>query len=144
VRFDGFPLGTRAGQLPDAQVGARGVLPGAGPRFLKAFGKPDRLLSCECERGEDTTLVQAFQLLTGGLLHQMLTQPDNRLGRQMKDGAGDEAIVEELYLAALCRPPTDRERAAALAVIANSKDRRSGLEDVAWGVLNAKAFLLRR
>src|SRR5207245_2641615 len=65
VKFDGFPLGIRAGQLPDAQVGARGVLPGAGPRFLKAFGKPDRQLSCECERGDETTLVQAFQLLTG-------------------------------------------------------------------------------
>ena len=144
VKFDSFPIGTRAGQLPDAQVGARGVLPGAGPRFLKAFGKPDRLISCECERGDDTTLVQAFQLLTGGLLHQMLTRPDNRLGRLMKDGAVDAAIVDELYLAALCRPPTDRERAAALTVIANSQDRRSGLEDVAWGVLNAKAFLLRR
>ncbi|HEY1376352.1 MAG TPA: DUF1553 domain-containing protein, partial [Gemmataceae bacterium] len=144
VKFDGFPLGTRAVELPDAQVGARGVLPGAGPRFLKAFGKPDRLLSCECERGDDTTLVQAFQLLTGGLLHQMLTRPDNRLGRLMAEGRDDTAIVEELYLAALCRLPTDREREAAVALVARSKDRRAGLEDVAWGVLNAKEFLLRR
>jgi hypothetical protein len=144
VKFDGFPVGTRAGQLPDAQVGTRGVLPGGGPRFLKAFGKPDRLLSSECERGCDTTLVQAFQLITGGPLHEMLARPDNRLGRLIKARATDGAIVEEVYLAALCRPPSDRERAAALAVIASSKDRRSGLEDVAWGVLNAKAFLLRR
>jgi hypothetical protein len=144
VKFDGFPLGTRAAELPDAQVGARGVLPGEGPRFLKAFGKPDRLMSCECERGDDTTLVQAFQLLTGGLLHQMLTQSDNRLGRLMKDGASDAAIVEDLYLSGLCRLPTERERAAALDLIARSKDRRAGLEDVAWGVVNAKEFLLRR
>jgi hypothetical protein len=144
VKFDGFPAGTRAGQLPDAQVGPRGVLPGAGPRFLKAFGKPDRLLSCECERGDETTLVQAFQLITGGLLHQMLTRPDNRIGRLMKEGADDAAIVDELYVAALCRPPTEREKAGALALVKASKDRRTGLEDVAWGVLNAKAFLLRR
>jgi hypothetical protein len=144
VKFDGFPLGTRAAELPDAQVGARGVLPGAGPRFLKAFGKPDRMLSCECERGEDTTLVQAFQLLTGGLLHQMLTRPDNRIGRLMKEGKDDAAIVEDLYLAGLCRLPTERERAAAVALVARSKDRRAGLEDVAWGVVNAKEFLLRR
>src|SRR5581483_626920 len=97
--------------------GRRGVLPGAGPRFLKAFGKPDRLLSCECERSDDTTLVQAFQLLTGGLLHQMLTRPDNRLGRLMSEGKSDAVIVEELYLAALCRPPTDKERAAAVAYV---------------------------
>jgi hypothetical protein len=144
VKFEGFPLGTRAGQLPDAQVGARGVLPGNGPRFLKAFGKPDRLLTSECERGCDTTLVQAFQLISGGLLQQMLTRPDNRLGRRIKEGMSDAAIVDELYLAALCRPPNDRERTASLAVIAAAKDRRSGLEDVAWGVLNAKAFLLSR
>jgi hypothetical protein len=144
VKFDGFPLGTRAGELPDAQVGPRGVLPGAGPRFLKAFGKPDRLLSSECERCDDTTVVQAFQLMTGGLMHQMLTRPDNRLGRLLNADAGDATIVEELYLAALCRPPTERERDGALGVIARSKDRRAGLEDVAWGVLNAKAFLLRR
>lgn len=144
VKFDGFPLGTRAAELPDAQVGARGVLPGAGPRFLKAFGKPDRLLSCECERGDDTTLVQAFQLLTGGLLHQMLTRPNNRIGRLIKEGKDDAAIVEDLYLAALCRLPTERERAGAVALVARSADRRTGLEDVAWGVVNAKEFLLRR
>jgi hypothetical protein len=144
VKFDGFPLGTRAAELPDAQVGVRGMLPGAGPRFLKAFGKPDRLMSCECERGDDTTLVQAFQLLTGGLLHQMLTQADNRLGRLTKAGASDAAIVEELYLSGLCRPPTERELSAALSLITRSNDRRAGLEDVAWGVVNAKEFLLRR
>jgi hypothetical protein len=144
VKFDGFPLGTRATELPDAQSGAHGVLPGAGPRFLKAFGKPDRLLSCECERGEETTLVQAFQLLTGGLLHQMLTRPDNRLGRLIKEGKDDAVIVEELYVAALCRAPTEREKAGAIDLVARSKDRRAGLEDVAWGVLNAKEFLLRR
>jgi hypothetical protein len=144
VKFDGFPFGTRAGQLPDAQVGARGVLPGGGPRFLKAFGKPDRLLTSECERGCDTTLVQAFQLISGGLLQQLLTRPENRLGRLIKQNANNAAIVDELYLAALCRLPSDRERAAALAVVAAAKDRRAGLEDVAWGILNAKAFLLRR
>jgi hypothetical protein len=62
----------------------------------------------------------------------------------MKDGKDDAAIVEELYLAALCRPPTGRERTGALAYVAKTKDRRAALEDVAWGVLNAKEFLLRR
>ena len=30
-----------------------------------AFGKPERLLTCECERSESTTLAQAFQLING-------------------------------------------------------------------------------
>src|SRR5262249_7111809 len=60
VRFDGYPRGTRAEQLADAQVSRRGILDTLSARFLKTFGKPDRLLSCECERSDDTTLVQAF------------------------------------------------------------------------------------
>ncbi len=144
VRFDGYPLGTRAGQLADAQVGRRGILDGPAARFLKTFGKPDRLFSCECERGDDTTLVQAFQLVTGRLLHEMLTRPDNRLGRLLQDGRDDAAILEEFYLAALSRLPTAREQSGALAYVAKAPDRRAALEDVVWGLLNAKGFLLRR
>src|SRR5262249_29142682 len=118
VRFDGYPLGTRAGQLADAQVGRRGILDGPSARFLKTFGKPDRLLRCECGRSDDTTLVQAFQLLTGRLLHEMLAGPDNRLGRLLQDGRDDAAILEEFYLAALSRPPTPREQSGALSYVA--------------------------
>lgn len=146
VKFDGFPTGTLAGQLPDLQMAARrgGAREPTGARFLKAFGKPDRLLSCECERTDDTTVVQAFQLMTGGVLHQMLTAPDNRIARLLKADKSDTEIVEELYLAALARLPTDSERAAAKAYLAKVKDRRAGLEDLAWGLVNAKEFLLRR
>jgi len=147
VKFDGYPAGTLACQLPDLQMaggGRRGQKEPAGARFLKAFGKPDRLLSCECERSDDTTVVQAFQLLTGGVLHHMLTAPDNRIARLLKADKSDAEIVDEFYLAALARHPTDREREAAKEYVAKAKDRRSGLEDWAWGLVNAKEFLLRR
>jgi hypothetical protein len=146
VKFDGYPSGTLASQLPDLQMAARrgGAREPTGARFLKAFGKPDRLLSCECERTDDTTVVQAFQLMTGNVLNEMLTAPDNRIGRLLKAGKSDAEIVEELYLAALTRMPTDAERKAAKAHISKAKDRRTGLEDLAWGLVNAKEFLLRR
>jgi hypothetical protein len=113
-------------------------------KFLLTFGKPERSLSCECERSEDTTLAQAFQLITGDLLNQRLSEPDNRLGRLLAQGNADAAILDELYLASLCRPPSDRERQGALAIVQGAKDRRAALEDVAWGLLNAKEFLLRQ
>jgi hypothetical protein len=144
VRFDGYPLGTRACQVADAQVSRRGVLDTPSARFLKTFGKPDRLLSCDCERSDDTTLVQAFQLITGRLLHQLLAAPDNRIDRLLKDGSDDAAILEELYLTALCRRPTEREQRDVVAYVARAANRRAAWEDVAWGVLNAKEFLLRR
>jgi uncharacterized protein DUF1549/uncharacterized protein DUF1553 len=143
--FPGHPAGTRAGQLPGV-TGNRGRRqpPSDGERFLTSFGKPIRLLSCECERSEDTTLNQAFQLITGPLVNQMLGAADNRIGRLLAEGKRDSEIVEEFYLAALCRPPSAAERQAALAMIGRAKDRRAALEDQVWGLVNAKEFLLRQ
>ncbi len=145
VKFTGYPEGTRAGELPGVRVSrGRGAASTEGERFLRTFGKPERSLTCECERSEDTTLGQAFQMVSGELLQGMLSEPDNRLGRLLQSGRPDGAVVEELYLAALCRPPTEKERAAAAALLGRVKDRRAALEDLAWGLLNAKEFLLRR
>jgi hypothetical protein len=144
VKFEGHPLGTRAGQLPGSQQRGRGSRVGDAERFLRAFGKPDRLLNCDCERSDDTTLVQAFQMTTGEMLHQMLAAPDNRIGRLLKAGKSDPEVVEELYLAALARRPTAGETSGLTAYLKRAKDRRAALEDVAWGLVNAKEFLLRR
>jgi hypothetical protein len=57
--------------------------------------------------------------------------------------AEDRRLIVELYLSALCREPTADELKAALAHIAGAIDRRSGLEDVFWAVLNMKEFLFR-
>jgi hypothetical protein len=142
--FPGFPAGTRAGQLPAVPLGRRGRLVGEGPRFLAVFGKPARLLNCECERSEDTTLAQAFQLITGPTLNGLLGEPDNRLGRLLASGRPIPEVIDELYLAALCRRPHTEERRRASELVERARDRRAALEDVLWGLLNAKEFLLRR
>ncbi len=147
VKFAGQPLGTRAAQVPGVPTFRQRTQtepPTAAEQFLKAFGKPERLLSCDCERSDDTTLTQAFQLLTGALLNQLLSEPDNRIGRMLAAKKGDGEIIEELYLTALCRLPSAKEREATLALVGRAKDRRAALEDVAWGLVNAKEFLLRR
>jgi hypothetical protein len=144
VKFNGYPLGMRAGQLPGIRpFHPREARPSEGDQFLKLFGKPERLLNCECERSGETTLGQAFQLLTGDLLNRMVSEQDNRLGRLLAAGKSNQQIVEELYLAALCRYPKAGEVQAAVAFIDKVKDRRAGLEDVLWALVNAKEFLFR-
>jgi hypothetical protein len=144
VQFRGYPLGMRANQVPaPPQSGRRGV-EGMGERFLKTFGKPERLLTCECERNDDPGLLQAFQLITGELMNSLVREPDNRLGKLLSAGASDTAILEEFYLAALCRPPTATESKKLLAFVGGAKDRRAAWEDVLWALLNSKEFLLRR
>jgi hypothetical protein len=147
AKFDGQPAGTRAVQLPGVRVG-NGRDAGRdrtkdGEQFLQAFGKPERALSCECERSDDTTLAQAFQLITGPVLNRMLTFKNNRIGKLLAASAPPEAVVDELYLAALSRYPKAHEREAAVALLMRSSDRRSTAEDLGWGLVNAKEFLLR-
>src|SRR4030095_10120848 len=40
-RFDGYPVGVRAVQVPD---------PGSASYFLRAFGRSERVTACACER----------------------------------------------------------------------------------------------
>ena len=141
--FPGQRPGLRACQLAGVKM-SRGKKTNDSERFLSSFGKPVRALSCDCERSDDATINQAFQLLTGPVLNQMLTKPNNRIGRLLAMGKSNEEIVNELYFAALCRPPSTKERDATLAIIAANRDRRRALEDVLWGLVNAKEFLLRR
>jgi hypothetical protein len=144
VKFPGYPQGLRAGEVPaPPQAGRRGV-ESMGTRFLKVFGKPERLLTCECERSDDAGMLQAFQLLTGELVHALLREPDNRIGKLIAAGKTDAEVLDEFYLAALARYPTETERVRLLAYVGGSKDRRAAWEDVVWGLVNAKEFLLRR
>jgi hypothetical protein len=133
-KFKGFPRGTRAVQLP-------GVA--AGPSFLKIFGKPDRLLACECERRSDTTLNQAFQLISGPAVTRKVRKSP-RVARLLKRKASDAEVIRELYLAALSRYPTAKEEQLISARLARAPDRRKAVEDLLWAVMNAKEFLLRR
>jgi hypothetical protein len=147
TKFAGQPAGMRAGQLPGVRIGRSrdGGRDKAndGEQFLQTFGKPQRSLSCECERSEDTTLAQAFQLITGPVLNRLLTAKKNRLSKLAAKEIPSADVVEELYLATLSRYPTDRERTAAVALLDRSTDRRPAMEDLAWSLVNAKEFLLR-
>ncbi len=142
--FNGYPAGTRAAQLPSLPGLDRKASSDVGVKFLRQFGKPERLLACSCERSDNTTLAQALQLIAGNLLDTGLKTPDNRLGKLLKAGKSNAEIVDDLFLAALTRLPNDRERSALVARIESAPDRRAALEDVLWGVLNTKEFLLRK
>jgi hypothetical protein len=133
-RIANAPRAIRTTQLPGVRTGGS---------FLRDFGKPERLLTCECERSEATTLAQAFQMINGDNIRQKLQSPTNRIAKLIDEGTGDPKILEELYLAALCRPPTQAESKAMSAHLQRADNRRAAWEDVSWAILNSKEFLLR-
>jgi hypothetical protein len=132
--FPGLPETTRAV-----------LIPGTAERvpFLAAFGRPARTLACECERDRDPTLYQALQLISSRMVEQKLRSDTGRIARLIADKTPDAAAIEELYLATLSRPPTPPESAAARQALRAATDRRAGLEDLLWALLNSKEFLFR-
>ncbi len=141
ARFEGYPAGTRAGEVAGVERVRRKAAD--GDRFLRLFGRPERLLACECERSNEPTLSQALDLVGGAGLHARLGAGDNRLARLLAADRSPEEIVEELFWTALVRPPTAAERAAALAAFAATADPRAAAEDLAWALLNAKELVFR-
>jgi len=132
--FPGYPSGWRALQLPDSNVDSY---------FLKTFGRPERVITCECERTEEPSMVQVLHISNGKGINEKLAQAGNRIDQLIAANTSDEEIVKAAYLAALCRLPTDAERDAIVAVLRETPaaERRQAIEDVYWGVLSSKEFL---
>jgi hypothetical protein len=143
AKFSGYPEGTRAGQMRGVQRGERRSRGSGGDRFLKTFGKPMRLLACECERSNETTLKQAFVLIGDEGLNELLTSADGRLAKLASAEISDRERVSELYWSALSRGPTEAELKAGEELLSSTADKLATLQDLAWALLNAKEFLFR-
>ncbi len=145
LRFNGYPVGLRAGELPGVTaVRDRDARMSAADSFLKLFGKPPRLQACECERTSEPTLGQTMRNVSGEFISELLTRPDNRLGRLLDAGRMTTEIIDELYWTALSRGPSQEELAAAAAHIDSAGSRREHLEDLLWALTNSREFLFRR
>lgn len=143
--YDGYPRGTRATQLPGVRgLRSKQIKPDDGMQFLSIFGKPPRLQACECERNNETTLAQAFQLVSGPLLNDLLARDNNRIGQLLKSNRSHSEIAIDLYQRALNRNPTQAELASINRLMTESDNPRRALEDLAWSLMNSNEFLLRR
>lgn len=132
-----YPLGTRAMQLPDSRVASR---------FLDAFGRPDRIATCSCERQQDATVGQALMMNNGQVLNEKLRGKESRVNAWLTEKVKDEDAVQRVFHLALNRPPTPDELKKCRAILADSMSgtpeaRREALEDLFWAVLTTREFL---
>jgi hypothetical protein len=130
--FPGLPAGTRATEIPS---------PDFHHEFLDTFGRPARTTACECGRVDDSTLAQVIELFNGSLIQKKLADKQNCFHRQLEEGRPQKEVIELLYRAAVCRPPTDSEVQTAIEHIATRESAADGLEDVCWALLNTNEFL---
>jgi len=132
-----YPTGTRAVQLPDSRVASR---------FLDAFGRPDRMATCSCERQQDSTVSQALMLNNGQVLNDKLRDKKGRIEDWLPRKVGDEEVVRQLFLLALSREPNSKELSKFTAILNESpaekvSERREALEDLFWAVLTTDEFM---
>jgi hypothetical protein len=123
----------RAIRLPDSYVDSY---------FLETFGKPERLITCDCERSSEPSMTQVLHLYNGETVNKKLATKGSAAERAA--GESDNArIVEELYLAALSRLPGTDERESLVRELTAATDENRGqtIEDLYWSVLTSREFL---
>jgi hypothetical protein len=160
-RYPGVPIGFRAVQLPDTTVAAGG--------FLDLFGRPPRESPCECERSSTVSLGQTLNLVNGSTINDAIDDKTGRIAQLMKTHPTDRKVLEEVFLATLCRMPTESEIKKSLPSLkvspkvirdiqneAGDKDeyptteeitttfKMQAAQDIMWALISSPAFLFNR
>jgi hypothetical protein len=85
--------------------------------------------------------VQAMMMMTSPVVTKRVTaEGDTRVADLIKSKKSDDQALEELFLAALTRRPTADELEVGKRVLA--KDRKTGLENIQWALLNSTEFMV--
>jgi hypothetical protein len=109
-----------------------------------ALGRPNREQVCTV-RNEESTVLQALELVNGGALAARLKDGAKALlASELGREADADKVIRTLYRRALGRPPSDAELELARPLIGTSKDaadkRQSGWEDFLWVLCMSPEF----
>jgi hypothetical protein len=131
--IDFYPEGTKAIQLYDAAIAST---------FLKAFGRHNREITCDCERSDQPSMIQVLHLSNGETLNPKLAKPGNWIEQGLQQNWDNATFVDQVFQVALMRMPTDQERQRLLVVADEypATERRQALEDLVWSVLTSTEF----
>jgi hypothetical protein len=129
-----LPPGHRAVQLADGSI----TTP-----FLELFGRPSRDTAYESERSCEASMRQALHLINSRHIEDRLASSP-KLKRLMESGQSNAEIVEEIYLSALSRFPSEDERQSVpkyFGIGEDKKARSQAIQDFVWAILNTKEFM---
>ena len=131
--FAALPPGARATQLWTHRVSST---------FLDTFGRPDLNQDPPCERRTEFTTPQILHLMNSPALNRKLALDSARSTRLAASKESNEKVVEEIYLLAYSRLPSDHEQKTALASLSAQANRRGAVEDLFWAILNTPEFFI--
>lgn len=174
AKFNGYELGIRAGQIPGVRkIKWRKEAPSSGDLFLATFGKPDRMMACECERSNETTLNQVFFLVSDKGIGERMNESESQVRQLAESEISDAELVKLIYWRTLSRAPgraelvfatnyladaeglstasavvskgrrKERVEVTSLDLMLRTEERLKNVQDLTWALLNAKEFLFR-
>jgi uncharacterized protein DUF1553 len=107
--------------------------------FLQAYYQAERAMP-PVDKNVSSP-VQAMMMMTSPVVTKRVSgEGSTRVANLLKSGKSDEEVIEELFLSSLTRRPTADEVDVAKRVIA--KDRKAGVENIQWALLNSTEFLV--
>ena len=131
-KTDSYPAGTRAIELYDSAVNSY---------FLNTFGRNPREIVCECERDDESSMIQVLHLSNGQTLNPKLDYEKSLPSLAATEQWSNETYLEMLFQRALSRSPTLSEVDRLISVMEEYKDEpATAKRDVAWSVLTSVEF----
>jgi len=118
----------------------------AGTYAMQVFGKPDRMINCDCERVNEPTLLQAVYLQNDPLVEQFLDS-SKWLGeiKESEESATEKQIddwIHSAWLRSLSRPPNEPEIVRAKEHLRGETSLSAGMRDLMWALINTKEYIL--
>jgi hypothetical protein len=134
AKTDFYPVGTKAIQLYDSAV---------MNYFLKSFGRNQRRITCECERSDESSVVQVLHLSNGKTVNEKLASDKGIVAQWISGTWAPEDIVEQAYWRSVSRPPTAEEKNRLVSELEAipAEERRTALEDLLWSLLSSREFI---
>ena len=130
-KYAGHPHGTRAIELWDNQLPSY---------FLDTFGRSSRESPCECGSSGDPTIAQALHLLNAPEIEEKLMAGEGRVTSLSQSSLNSADLINEISLSTIGRLPDSKELRIGTELL-EAKDRRQGIEDFMWVMLNSYDFL---
>ena len=118
----------------------------AGTHAMRVFGKPERAINCDCERGNEPTLLQALFMQNDPLVRMRLSEGGWIVEIEEAESAGEtldaSSLIESIWLRTVGRPPNPAEVRRALEHFKTTKTKAEAVSDLLWVMMNTKEFIL--
>ena len=107
---------------------------------LQLFGKPQRQMTCDCERSTEPNLLQSIYLQNDAEVVDIIRRNDGWIA-QLSNSADRPALIRELYLRTVCRAPSGPEAERCTKHLTDVADLKTAMQDLLLALINTREFI---